>query len=287
MPDMKSILFPVDFSLHCRGVAPFVRALNGHFRSQVTLLHAIAIPPEYYVAYGVDVSAALRAELRASSTVALQTFAEKEFGTACVQRVVEEGDAAEVIAGYAAKQKVDLIMMPTHGFGPLRRFLLGSVAAKVLHDAQCPVWTSVHTDAPFEPPRECRTILCALDSGESSVPLMRWAAWLAESYQATLKLVHAIPAVNETSMNPGERDLRRYLFAQARGEFAARTKEAGLDLLVRIRGGEITDCVKDAALEEKADLLVIGRGRVQRALGGLRSHSLGIIREAPCPVISV
>ena len=37
MPDIKNILFPVDFSLHCRGVAPFVRALTGHFSSRLTL----------------------------------------------------------------------------------------------------------------------------------------------------------------------------------------------------------------------------------------------------------
>jgi nucleotide-binding universal stress UspA family protein len=229
----------------------------------------------------------LRAELRKSSASSLQAFADQEFGSACVQKVIEEGDAAEVIAGYAEKQKIDLIMMPTHGFGPLRRFLLGSVTAKVLHDAQCPVWTSVHIDAPFAPPKECRTILCALDRGESSVPLMQWAASLAGSYQAALKLVHVIPAVNETSMNPGEKEVRRYLFCQARDEFATRTDEAGVGIQVRLRGGAIAAGVADTALQEKADLLVVGRGRLQRVLGGLRTHSLDIIRDAPCPVISV
>ena len=83
MPDLKNVLFPVDFSLHCRGVAPFVRELTRHFSSQLTLIHGIAIPPEYYVTYGVNVSAALRAELRNSSTASLQNFADQEFGSAC------------------------------------------------------------------------------------------------------------------------------------------------------------------------------------------------------------
>ena len=96
MPEIKNVLFPVDFSLHCRGVAPFVRALTGHFRAHLTLIHGIAIPPEYYVTYGVNVSAALRTELRGSSTASLQAFADQEFGSASVQRVIEEGDAAEV-----------------------------------------------------------------------------------------------------------------------------------------------------------------------------------------------
>ena len=240
MPAIKNVLFPVDFSLHCRGVAPFVRALTGHFSSRLTLIHVIAIPPELYVTNEANVSAALRAELLNSSTVCLQKFADQEFGSACAQRVIEEGDAAEIIAGYAEKHEIDLIMMPTHGFGPLRRFLLGSVAAKVLHDAKCPVWTSIHTDAPFAAPKECRTVLCAVDSGESSVPLMQWADWFARSYNAELRLVHVIPAVNESSMNPGEKEVQRYLFCQAHDEFAARTQEAGVDVQVRLRGGDIS-----------------------------------------------
>ena len=42
----------------------------------------------------------------------------------------------------ARDEKVDLIVMSTHGHGVLYRFLLGSVAAKVLHDSDCPVWTT-------------------------------------------------------------------------------------------------------------------------------------------------
>lgn len=287
MDDIKNVLFPVDFSLHCRGVAPFVRALTEHFKAHLTLIHGIEIPPEYYVTHRVNVSEALRTELRDSSTASLEAFADHEFASAAIERVIEEGDGAEVISGYAAKHPTDLIMMPTHGFGPLRRFLLGSVVAKVLHDAKCPVWTSVHTDAPFAPPRECRTILCALDSGESSVSLMQWAAWLAERYRAALYLVHVVPAVNEAAMNPAEKEVRQYLFCKARDEFARRTEEAGVNIPVQLRGGEIAASITETALEKEADLLVVGRGRLQRVLGGMRSHSLDIIRESPCPVISV
>ena len=57
-----------------------------------------------------------------------------------------EGDASEVITKYAAEHGTDLIMMPTHGYGVFRGLLLGSVTAKVLHDAVCPVWTAVHVE---------------------------------------------------------------------------------------------------------------------------------------------
>jgi len=277
MVNFKRILFPVEFTPQCKIAAQYVASYARHFEAEVSLLHVEILPFEPYVW-----------EPRTDRlNQMLDQFLVDEFAGVKVRRHVAVGDPAQEIVRYANNEKADLIMMPTHGFGPLRRFLLGSVAAKVLHDAQCPVWTSVHTDAPIGLPRACRTILCALDSGESSVPLMQWAAWLAESYQAALKLVHVIPGVNETCMNPGERELRRYLFDQARDEFATRAKQAGVDVQVRLRGGEITPSVAATALEEKADLLVVGRGRLQRVLGGLRSNSLDLIRETPCPIISV
>jgi hypothetical protein len=46
------------------------------------------------------------------------------------------GDPAHAITDFVASNKVDLVMMPTHGYGPFRQLLLGSVTAKVLHDVR-------------------------------------------------------------------------------------------------------------------------------------------------------
>ena len=43
------------------------------------------------------------------------------------------------IVSYAREHTIDLIMMPTHGYGPFRSLLIGSVTAKVLHDIELPV----------------------------------------------------------------------------------------------------------------------------------------------------
>jgi len=40
---------------------------------------------------------------------------------------------------HANSEGADLIVMPTHGYDPIRRFLLGSVASKALHGASIPV----------------------------------------------------------------------------------------------------------------------------------------------------
>lgn len=51
------------------------------------------------------------------------------------------GQAAEAILAFAAERSADVIVVGTHGYGPVKRFLLGSVAERVLRGATCPVLT--------------------------------------------------------------------------------------------------------------------------------------------------
>ena len=51
------------------------------------------------------------------------------------------GDPAGEIVSFAEKEKVDLIVMGTHGRTGLGRLLMGSVAEAVVRRAPCPVFT--------------------------------------------------------------------------------------------------------------------------------------------------
>jgi Universal stress protein family len=57
----------------------------------------------------------------------VESFLKSELQNISTTRLMHEGDPARLIVEYAEKENVDLIMMPTHGYGPFRRFLLGSV----------------------------------------------------------------------------------------------------------------------------------------------------------------
>jgi nucleotide-binding universal stress UspA family protein len=274
----KKILFPVDFSDRALGASRFVEALTGRFEAELILLH-VAEPVPYY---GFPESMA-HLEKR------LAAFQRDELRQYRVQRVLDRGDdAAERILELSRAENVDLIMMPTHGFGPYRRFILGSVTAKVLHDADCPVWTGVHLEQ--APPLEdlhIRKVVCAVDLNPDCERVMGWAKQITAEYQASLQLVHATPAYETRPACYFDADLRAELAAEAQREVRKRMEAQGIEAEIEVKGGEVAHVVSCTAQRCHADLVVIGR-RSERGLAGrLRANAYSIIRQSPCPVISV
>src|SRR5580658_1721688 len=149
MPKIQHILFPVDFSERCRGAVPFVESMATRYSARITLLSVTH--PYYYTAMGDPGGEAVMVdteELLQSLKAKLDNSLTEQFSGIRVDRVAELGDPALVITDFAHSQDVDLIMMPSHGYGPFRSLLLGSVTAKVLHDAKVPVWTGAHLAEP-------------------------------------------------------------------------------------------------------------------------------------------
>jgi len=288
MRAFQKILFPVDMSDHCTATAPFVEAMTKRYNADLTLLHVLEMPsgliPDWY---GGAVPVIDTAAIWEAETEAAQSYLTDKFQGLKVNRVIVEGDAAQAIDDYARENGTDLIMIPTHGYGLFRTLLLGSVTAKVLHDTPCPVWTGVHVeDVPAVSP-EFATVICAVDRTEDSVPTMRFACRLAQDNQAKLLLVHAIPGAEVAPEKYFDTDLRAYLEEDARKTIGQLQQTAGVGAALCLGAGEVSHVVRDAALGHSADLVVIGRGHATRTLGRLRSNVYSIIRDAPCPVISV
>lgn len=262
---ISNILVPVVFSRNCAWSARYAARLAKEFGSQLVFLHV-----------GQD-----------SNANTLEDFVSNEVGTRGHKSVVVGGDPAERIVELAGEYRADLIVMPTY-HGRFRTFLIGSVTAKVLHDVDCPVLTGIHHyDRPPQVPETFSNIVCAVSDAPGCAPLFRWARDFATRVGAQLRLVHAMPAVDEVSENCGETDIRKYLTTQARDSFSARLAAESDPPSVDLHGGEIGTVIREAALADHADLVVIGRGHADRALGRLRSQSYSIIRNSPCPVISV
>ncbi len=290
MTGFHHILFPVDFSERCRVARPFVRSLAQKFNSQITLLHALGVPHGFYG--GVDASYPIAVDWEAmkDDTIGqLNQFLELDDSFQQeVRSAVVVGEAAAEIVDYALLNNIDLIMMPTHGYGPFRSMLLGSITAKVLHDCDCPVWTAAHTDTPSLPQHvKCENVMCAVDTGNDAVRLIQHAAEVAGSLHATLRLIHAVPPMDHTPTTRFEDVFRADLMRISRESVMKLQEEAGTHVDVCMEMGAVSKVVRAASLHHGADLVIIGHGRIHGALGRLRTNAYAIIREAPCPVLSL
>jgi nucleotide-binding universal stress UspA family protein len=290
MPRFERILFPVDFSERSRAAAPFVLSMAQRHKSKVVLLHALQPPPPLYAGMNTvypDVYdfEGLSADLRAE----LEKFAEAELPKVDVTKVVDMGDPAAVITEYAENENISLIMMPTHGYGAFRRALLGSVTAKVLHDAHISVWTAAHAPEPSHRAHpQPRHIVCAINLKPESRHTLEVAIEMAAESDASIELVHIAP---EGEIGPirTESRLHELLIDTARREMVKIQEAAGApDVGTVLAGASVADVVRDVAIKKRADLVVIGRGCIQQGVRGrLRANAYAILREAPCPVLSV
>jgi len=287
MPTFQKIVFPVDLSDSCSAAVPYVENLARKFQAQVTLLHVLETPPGYVTDWYGYMALVDTAAIRDARRNEFDSYLRDRFEGISVHRQMLEGDPAQTITCYAQEQGSDLIMMPTHGFGAFRSLLLGSVTAKVLHDAACPVWTGVHVEESGTAAGACEQVMCAVDLTEKSIATMQFASKLARDLEAKLWLVHAVPAAETRPQKYFETDLERYLEEEARKTIGKMQESAGVMAQLCVGAGEIPHVVRDAVLHHGADLLVLGRGHATRTLGRLRTNVYSIIRQSPCPVISV
>jgi nucleotide-binding universal stress UspA family protein len=287
MQTFEKILFPVDMSDSCTATAPFVETLAKKFDAELTLLHVLELPPGYFTDWYGYMALVDTQAIREARQSEFDGYLKDRLSGPRVRRVLEEGDAARVITQYAEEHGTDLIMMPTHGYGVFRSLLLGSVTAKVLHDALCPVWTAVHMEEAPPSSGFFERIMCAVDLTESSIGTMRFASHLARDFDAKLWLVHAVPGAEAGPERYFDTDLERFLEQEARRTIGKMQETAGTAAQLCLGAGEVPHVVQQAALHHNADLLVIGRGHATRTLGRLRTNVYSIIRQSPCPVISV
>ena len=202
-----------------------------------------------------------------------------------IRRVLLKGDPAQAILQTAQVEKADLTMMPSHGY-TFDQFLLGSVTAKILHGAECPVWTGGHVEE--SPVRQfaIRNVLCAVDLGPRSGKTVSWAAQMAAEFGARLALAHVTASVElwgpgGTYVNP---KFKEALVVDASQRLAKLQQDMAIKAEVFIGSGDVTQVLSQAAKQTKADLLVI---ECYPYGGNLRIHGYAIICAVPIPVLSV
>jgi nucleotide-binding universal stress UspA family protein len=286
---LSHILAPVDFSEKSECAARYAEALQKRFGSRITLLHVL--PPPHYEFGAMEVGGSVLEELfRSRAEQAkkdLDAFLAEELPPGSAERLIVEGDPAAKIVKTAHDLGVSLIVMPTHGYGTFRRFILGSVTAKVLHDADCPVWTGVHMEAARVEDVRLGKVAVGLDLRQQSERTLMWARRFAQEVGAEMAVVHVMPCLEGPGGEPVDPEWRRRMEASALEEIGGLMKRLGWEAPVRTGSGDVPETVCRLAKEWGADLLVIGRGSASGVLGRLRANAYSIIRQSDCPVVSV
>ena len=143
----RKILVPTDFSETAETALYYAIQLARQFDGELHVVHVCEDPMLLagwpVLAYGPapdvgEEAAALRTQLKdlLASQDAAQLKAEVH--------VIVGVPTGLAISRYAAENEFELIVMGTHGRGPITHALMGSVAEKVVRSAPCPVLTIRH-----------------------------------------------------------------------------------------------------------------------------------------------
>jgi len=141
--EIRHILAPTDFSDFSKQALEYAAAFARTFGARLSLLHVIetpAFPVEGYVPPNLGTT--LLADLERGARDELERLLpETEVLPVNVVREVKIGTPYRTIIETAEEEKVDLIVMATHGRTGLSHLLIGSVAERVVRTAPCPVLT--------------------------------------------------------------------------------------------------------------------------------------------------
>ncbi len=291
---IKRILAPIDFSPRTEAAVEHAKAMAEVFGAQLIFAHVVPSSPYEFAAFDEGFYAAMNwpsvESVRGPIERRIDAICDKVGLAYKPERIIERGDPATQIASIVERRKIDLVVLPTHGHGAFRRLVLGSLTSKVLHDVDVPVLTGAHVPeiAPIDP-EPYKRIACAVDLQESSEHTLRWAAELSKACADDLLVIHAAPQI-ELGGTYGDwfpPETREQTIAHAREAVDRLLVKVGCKAQVVVSCAEPVSFISQAAEENYADLLVIGRGPHHGFLTGLRALAFALIREAPCPVISV
>jgi nucleotide-binding universal stress UspA family protein len=155
---LRRILYVTDFSPASRAAWPWVLAFANATGAAVDLMHVAAQPvPDRHLSPETlgQMATLLREQAETEAERFLQDAARTWPGRLPRERVtvlIAQGVTGEQVSRRAKERGADLIVMGTHGWSGLARWMLGSVAQDLIQTAPCPVLTVAPKGAGKEPP---------------------------------------------------------------------------------------------------------------------------------------
>ena len=263
-----------------------------YHRAKLFLLHVVdfVLPSYAYYADTVYITELFQT-IHDEARKQLQDFAKSHTRTSVEPECfVHEGGVTDSILSFAAAQKVDLIVMGTHGLKGVDRATLGSVAEKVLRKARCPVLVSRQPGHAVVAPDgaqgliRLRKVIFCTDFSDPARRALEYALSVAAEYDAEITLLRVLEDVQSLANIKEEiatatKQLDKLIPPQ-------RGKAAKIKTLVRI--GRAYEQIIQHASEAQADLLIMAvRGRNAVDLAVFGSTTYRAILLGSCSVLAV
>lgn len=284
----QRILVPLDGSESAERILPAVEALLRADKARAILVRAVHCPlskhPHFTAVMGELEQAAQRHLSEIEGRLRGSGFA--------VEKRVVHGDPAPTIVTLARDESCDLIAMTARGRNAVARFLVGSIAEKVVRGSAVPVLVVRPPDAPAtsKPTRPFQRLLVPLDGSGISEAALAPAAGLAKQFGSSVTLLHAVEPMeleaHLMALMPVEEQVaeaRKKLDEDARG-----LKAKGVDATIVVRKGRAAEEILAFTAENAVDLVCMAtHGRSGPARWLLGSVAERVLRHSTAPLLLV
>ncbi|MEW5948982.1 MAG: universal stress protein [Thermodesulfobacteriota bacterium] len=240
--------------------------------SSLYVLNVVELNPEF-MALAPEAVEKMERDSRALLEGIRERVSQK--GIKCETLVHEGEQPYEFIVGEAKKKKADVIVIGSHGKTGLKRLLMGSVAARIIGHAPCPVMV-----IPLRGPVGLKNVLVATDGSAYSESAVNEAISIAAACDSKLSAVCVVK---------GERPAKYRTEAEKIvDKIVKRAAKSNIQAEGIVREGEPYEVIVDLAREIKADIIIMGKyGRTGLTKLLMGSVTKRVIGHTPCAVLVV
>lgn len=293
----KRILIPLDGSELAEVALPYATYLAGKLGSETTLI--LVNEPgdsqyhrmhQFYIERMVDIT-----------KNSIERYPDRPGKKAVkVNSAILEGHPAEHIVDYAEARNIDLIVMATHGKSGIRRWVLGSVADKVMSATNRPVMLIRGEGARPDAHKRglLNKMLVPLDASKESEAVLPYVKEVASKLKAKVVLLHVVPPASTVYAIPGA--TMQFPYTQADVEMSkmqaedylngvgSEVKSKGISVVPEVRIGSAAGEIIDAADDIDADITVMS----SHGISGIGRWAFGstvdkVLRAGTTPLLLV
>ena len=303
MIELKKILYPTDFGESAEEALQYAAMFASQYDAELTMMHVVSLfsdgsaTAEKQISEMEQYAEKFADQLHQQADEIIdRTIEDESYRHLKMKKLIVRGfSPSQGIIRAAEEEDIDLIVTGTYGRGGVSHLLFGSTAEHVVRMANCPVLTVRHHAPHIFDFQRIRSILFPTDFSECSMKALPYALSFAESYSASLHVLHVFeqrihPAfyiIDKTTPFDTDEGLRDRTL-DALDEFVYDELKDKIDFKCAVASGKPFVEIINYARANKIDLIVIAT----HGLTGLENMVIGstterVVRKAPCPVLSI